>query len=219
MSRMQMIRSCASLVALGCCFVRVAAAQEDVIVAEDETTEYALIAATAAWTLDGRVGAYALGARLTGDVEANAFAVGLSYDLTEDAFIRVGYLGVFDETTPARPSPRDDRARAELYWTRQVGSVTLQHRSRVEHRFRDVADQTRYRPRLRATFGGGRVAPFVSAEAFYAFQDDDLQLVLLEGGAFVRLSERVSVSGSILYGTAQREGRTRIGLIALATRF
>ena len=210
-----------------------AAAQEaDPVIFESEdgsdggSTDYGILVGTFTADLGGSdFGLYGLAGALVGDVEGGLASLGVTYDpdvkvLGGNAFVRVGYLGVYDESTPSRPDPQDDRARLELHWNRTFGDVTLQHRSRFEHRFRDIDDQTRYRPRLRAVLNNDRtVSPFVSAELFYAFQSEDVQLLLGEAGVRVALSDRWSLSGSYLTNVAFDDSKTNIGLLALSTRF
>ena len=202
----------------------------DIVVTEpdddDSSTDYAILVGTFTADFSGSdFGLYGLAGGLAGDVEAGVAALGLTYDpglaaFGGNAFLRAGYIGIYNESTTLRPDPQDDRARFELHWSRAFGDVTVQHRSRLEHRFRDVSDQTRYRPRLRALLDtDGALTPFVSAELFYAFQGDDVQLLLGEAGLSLRLNERWSVSGSYLTNVAFADSATNIGLVALSTRF
>ena len=169
---------------------------------------------------DSDFGLYGIGGAVVGDVDAGVFSLGVSYDVSDSTSLRVGYLGLYSKATDTRPDPQDDRARVEVYWTGEVGDFSLQHRSRFEHRFRDIRDQTRYRPRIRATYRSDRtVSPFVSAELFYAFQDDDVQLLLGQAGLNIDLGDGWKTSGSWQRSLAFSDTATNAGVFTLSKSF
>ncbi|MEM6559128.1 MAG: DUF2490 domain-containing protein [Myxococcota bacterium] len=159
------------------------------------TTDYAIIGVAGDVSLTDtlRVDAATLG--LIGDLDGSVQTLGVRYAFSNATTVRLAYFRVFEPDLPGRPDPRDHRIRLELTHALDWGAIRLSHRSRLEHRFRDLDDQTRYRPQLRVTYTlFAALQPFVSAEPFFLLNDLDTQLVILDVGALTPIHEHIALA-------------------------
>ena len=221
----------AAMVASGTCFANVALAQDvdvDVDVVPDpgagSGTEFVAIGGILTTEIEGPVTLYVQGVRVEGDLEGWAVGGGLQFDLESAGRLRVGYFGLHLDGSAERPDPQDDRFRVEYQIGRNVDvldvPVQLLHRSRFEYRFRDIDDQFRWRPELRATFRPGKtVSPFFSVEPFLDVTDGEYQQTALEAGLAIRLSDSVVFRPSWTYSAVPGRPDNGFGLLLLGVRF
>ena len=204
------------LVAACCLLVATALARAQVIEPDrggEGTTEFALFLATA--NLDvGEAEVDFLFGRAEGDLEGTIAGVGVSKSISSSWTGRIAYFGYFQEDIE-RPDPQDDRLRVEATWSGEVLGRPVSQRLRVERRFRDVEDETRFRPETTIDLPAiGPAAPYVSVEPFLSDQDG-FEQVLLEAGATLPIGERLALRPAYAYGIGSGQPDTSLFLVLL----
>lgn len=193
------------------------ARSQEILVPAASTTDYAIIgvAGDASLMDSVRVDAATLG--LIGDLDGSVQTLGVRYAFSNATAVRLAYFGVFEPDLPGRANPRDHRIRLELTHALDLDAMRLSHRSRIEHRFRDLDDQTRYRPQLRVTYTYlSAIQPFASAELFVLLNELDTQLVILDVGVLTPINEHVAFVMSYLRGAVIDAPDLNIALAQIA---
>ncbi len=199
-----------------------AAAQEivDPGIIDDAATNYAIVGFSGRTDISDDFHLYGFAVGLVGDIDGAAVSFGIGRNIAPNTFIRAGYFGAFFDETVERPSPRDQRARLELHWSHTFGDFRISHRSRLEHRFLEFGQQTRYRPELALSVRATQsIEPFVSVEPFYVLQDTDLATVLTQVGSQVDLTEKMGLRVSYARGFNSDAPDLNIGLATMSFSF
>ncbi|MEO0460136.1 MAG: DUF2490 domain-containing protein [Myxococcota bacterium] len=174
---------------------------QEVLIPAASTNDFSIIGLSASLALDETVELNAATLSLIGDLEGSVLSAGGRYRLTDSVGVGTSYFGVFEASTFGRANPRDHRIRIDVDGRVDLGFILLSHRSRLEYRFRDIDDQTRYRPQLRATLNTHLpIRPFFSVEPFFVLDDFDTQLVLLEPGIRASATSQVALVVSYIRG-------------------
>ncbi|MEO0591962.1 MAG: DUF2490 domain-containing protein [Myxococcota bacterium] len=190
---------------------------QEVLIPAASTNDFSIIGLSASLALNETVDVNAATLSLIGDLEGSVLSAGGRYRLTDSIGVGTSYFGVFEASTFERSNPRDHRIRIDFDGRVDLGVLLLSHRSRFEYRFRDVDDQTRYRPQLRATLNAYlHVQPFFSVEPFFVLDDLDTQLVLLEPGIRASATSQVALLVSYIRGVVLDGAEQNIVLAQLA---
>ena len=141
----------------------------------------------------------AYGSQLFGDLDPQLALARLRYTVNDMWGLGLGYFGLWQDGTAERPDPQDQRIRLEAYLSIPLGSKWLaSHRSRAEHRFRDVENGWRYRPNFRLQRSlqiaeDRSVNPFVFIEPFYDLNESDVTSVEYAFGINLDLIDSVNL--------------------------
>ena len=173
-------------------------AQIEADIGSSDADTYFGVEATADIGLGEATRVYLRGAAYDGPVWAGYALAEVRHDLNEIVTLEGGYFGLFLPDSPARPEFRDNRIRGAVALTRRFGRFELSHRSRVEHRFRDVSDGFRYRPGFGVAYALPEdwlaTAALVRNETFYDFDADKVTRNHLTTGIVFPVRDGVSLT-------------------------
>ena len=146
--------------------------------------------------VNDRIGVHAFGAGAEGAVHFGIGSAGVDYHITPSIALTAEYMGFFQERTETRAAPFDHRFRGAVAITHHIGSLGITHRSRIEHRWRDVGNGWRYRPSLHLAhpfrLGSQVITPYVAAEGYYEISADRWTLTTVQGGLAIPITKKLS---------------------------
>ena len=173
--------------------------------------------------LNDSVRIHAFGAGAEGAVHFGVGSAGFDYHITSSIALTAEYMGFFQKRTETRVDPYDHRFRGAAAFTHQIGALSITHRSRVEHRWRDVGNGWRYRPSLHLAhpvhIGDRVVTPYVAAEGYYEVSADRWTLTTVQGGFSVPIGKNLSVRPGYMRVLLRGADDLNIGTLIFGYRF